>query len=345
MNDAYTSAMPVRDVVVIGASAGGLIPLQKLVSGLPPDLAASLFVVMHVPASAPSVLPELLMRAGALRASHARDGDRIEHGHIYVAPPDYQLTLEGTCLRLRQGPRENGSRPAIDPLFRTAAATFGDRVVGIILSGTRTDGAIGMATLKGHGGTTIVQEPEEALYSGMPRAAIEVCAADFVVSIDDMAAIVVGLVREGRAATPALREPRMSVPRKLPEVDPETAEGVPSEFSCPDCHGVLWRLPGKLPRFRCRTGHDYSADALVDAQAFDHEGSLWAALRSAQEWAQLARQLEEDAVERGHTHSARYFAESRARATERARLLREVFCQKWPSGATSPRDGGDRGRA
>jgi two-component system, chemotaxis family, protein-glutamate methylesterase/glutaminase len=323
-----------QNIIVIGASAGGLAPLQTLASGLPPTLQASLFVVMHIPAATPSLLAQVLSRSGPLPAEPASDGAAIEPGRIYVAPPDHHLVLSASPERmhLRRGPRENGSRPAIDPLFRSAADAFGDRVIGIVLSGTRTDGATGLAAVESRGGMSIVQSPDEALYPGMPHAAIETTRPDFVAAASEIPQILVRLIAK-ESPLPVVREPSTAFHASAmseahaTEVDPETATGVPSSFSCPDCHGVLWAIPGKAPRFRCRTGHDYSGDALVEAQSSDLESTLWAALRSAQEGADLARRLEHDAIDRGHDHSARHFAERRALAHTRVHALQTALMQ------------------
>jgi two-component system, chemotaxis family, protein-glutamate methylesterase/glutaminase len=310
-------------IIVVGASAGGLVPLQTFVRGLDRDLAASIFVVMHVPPSSPSVLPQLLTRAGPLPAVHPADGSPIERGHIYIAPPDHHLVLERDRMRTVQGPRENSSRPAIDPLFRTAAEVFGPSVIGIILSGARSDGALGLAAVKDRGGKALVQSPEDALYRGMPDASLESTAPDFVGTPEEIARVVCAIVAGTASAAPRVTPSRPAPGKAFDSslIDPETAVGIPSPFSCPDCHGVLWSMPGKMPRFRCRTGHDYSGDALLRAQSYEQERTLWAALRSAQEWAETARRLEADARQRGHGHSASDFAESAGRAEKRIRAL------------------------
>ena len=168
---------PGRDIVVVGASAGGVEALRTLVAGLPEGFPAALFIVLHVPPTT-SVLPAILARAGKLPAAHARDGDAIEHGRIYVAPPNYHLLLDGDVVRLDRGPRENGHRPAIDPLFRTAAISHGERVAGVILSGSLDDGIAGLAAVKRLGGAVLVQDPTDALYPAMPKSAVEAGIAD-----------------------------------------------------------------------------------------------------------------------------------------------------------------------
>jgi two-component system chemotaxis response regulator CheB len=185
-----------RDVVVIGASAGGVEALDQIVARLPGDLAAAVFVVLHIAPNGTSVLPSILTRRGALPAVHADDGDTFEHGRIYVAPPDHHLLLCAETIRVIRGPPEHGHRPAIDPLFRTAACTFGGRVVGVILSGVLDDGALGLGSVKEHGGRTLIQDPADALYGAMPQNAIDLVSPDAVLPAPELGAAIVEFTRE-----------------------------------------------------------------------------------------------------------------------------------------------------
>jgi two-component system chemotaxis response regulator CheB len=188
--------MPGHDIIVIGFSAGGVDALVRLVQGLPSNLPAALFVVHHFPASAVSVLPSILSRAGALPATHATDREPIECGRIYVAPPDRHLLLNNGRILVTRGPRENGHRPAIDPLFRTAAKAHGSRVIGVLLSGTMDDGTAGLMAIKRSGGMVVVQDPRDALYGGMPASAIEQVEVDHIVPASDLAPLLIRLVNE-----------------------------------------------------------------------------------------------------------------------------------------------------
>jgi two-component system, chemotaxis family, protein-glutamate methylesterase/glutaminase len=185
--------VPRHDLVVIGASAGGVEALSRLVAGLPADLAAALLVVLHTPPASESHLPAILARAGPLPAAHARDGEHIRPGQIYVAPPNYHLTVQAGSLRLVQGPTENGFRPAADPLFRTAAQAYGEQVVGVVLSGALDDGAGGLTAIKQQGGVTVAQDPDEALVASMPRSAIRFDHVDHVLPIAEIAALLMRL--------------------------------------------------------------------------------------------------------------------------------------------------------
>lgn len=185
-----------HDIIVVGASAGGVEALARLVGHLPGDLAASVFVVTHIPANAPSLLPEILARAGSLLASQARDGEVWRPGHVYVAPPDHHLLLQDGVMRLSHGPKENYARPAIDVLFRSAAREYGPRVAGVVLTGTLYDGTGGLIAVKRAGGVAIVQDPGEARFPDMPRSAIEGDHPDFVLPLSGVAATIVRLALE-----------------------------------------------------------------------------------------------------------------------------------------------------
>lgn len=191
-----------RDLVVIGASAGGVEVLTRVVKGLPSDLRAAICIVLHVAPGSPSMLAHILGRAGPLPCRSARDGERLQQGVILVAPPDHHLMIEDGHIRLTAGPRENGHRPSIDVLFRSAAAAFDGRVVGVVLSGTREDGSVGLAVIKANGGATIVQDPKEAMYSGMPASAIANVAVDAIVPSELVASTIAAMVK-GEAPPPA----------------------------------------------------------------------------------------------------------------------------------------------
>jgi len=289
---ATTDDLIYRDIVVIGASAGGVEALRSLVRGLPPELPAAMFVVLHLLASGRSVLPAILARAGGLPATVPQDGERPDRGHIYVAPPDRHLLLVGHAMRLTGGPRENGHRPAIDPLFRSAARSYGPRVVAIVLSGNLDDGAAGARLVKERGGMLLVQDPRDALYPDMPASAAAATDADALLPVADMAAHLCAALEEPVAAgKDDLKS--MEDPEENQLVEAELAlNGQPTELSCPECGGPLWeRSEGPLVRFACRVGHVFSPESLIEQHGKELERALWSAQRNLEERADLYRRM------------------------------------------------------
>jgi two-component system chemotaxis response regulator CheB len=320
--------MPGHDIIVVGASAGGVEALMELVRNLPSDLPASVFVVLHTPAHSHSVLPSILSRLGTVPASHGIDGECMEPGHIYVAPPDRHLLVYNDRVHLSHGPSENGHRPAIDPLFRTAARAYGRRVVGVVLSGLLDDGTAGLLSIKARGGIALVQDPKEALYSGMPRSAIENVSVDKVLSIAGIAAELARLAGEEVEERGAPVSEDMVYETEIAEMEPETLTGddrpgTPSGYACPACHGVLWEIhEGDMIRFRCRVGHAYAAESLLAEQSESLEAAMWTAFRALKESASLARKMAERARERGHNLAGVRFEMQASDADGRAGIIR-----------------------
>jgi two-component system, chemotaxis family, protein-glutamate methylesterase/glutaminase len=319
-----------RDVVVVGGSAGSIEVLAEFVGGLPPDFPGSIFVVVHFPGSVTSTLPRILSRSGPLPARHARDGESIEPGRIYVAPPDCHLHVSDGHVRLTRGPKENGHRPALDPLFRTAALSYGPRVVGVVLSGNLNDGTAGLLRIKQRGGLAMVQDPETALYQGMPRSAIEHVAIDHVLPVQEISTLVAQLA--SRPAEPLevsamSEEPTSDASAdEIAIADRHQQPGQPSTMSCPECHGVLWEVNDEeLVQFRCRVGHAYSAEALLVHQSEQLEAALWTGLRALEEHSALARRLAARADGRGHRYSASSFTEQAMDAEHHASVIRSVL--------------------
>jgi two-component system chemotaxis response regulator CheB len=314
-----------RDVIVVGASAGGVQALQALAAQLPPELPASVLVVLHLMSSGTSVLHDILDRAGPLPATQARDGERLARGHIYVAPPDFHLLLRGPNIHLSAGPRENGHRPAIDPLFRSAARAYGRRVIGVVLSGTLDDGTDGLGMIRDRGGATVVQDPRDATYDEMPRSAIAYVDPDRVVPLADLGATLAELVdspldrsRADRVADPAAQAVDL-VEVEFGRAEPE---GEATLLSCPDCGGVLLeRNDGGLTRFACQVGHAYSPDSLEDGQGEALEYALWSAIRTLEERADLLRRMTRRADRNGAEETVGRF---RARALEASAQADEI---------------------
>jgi two-component system chemotaxis response regulator CheB len=327
-----------RDVVVVGASAGGVEALATLVRGLPADFPAAVLVVLHLTASGRSMLAEILDRSGALAARSAVDGEHIVPGRIYVAPPDRHMLLHDGALRVVRGPRENGHRPAIDPLFRTAARARGTRVIGVILSGLLDDGAAGLRCVKRYGGATVVQDPDDALFTAMPLAAKAATEVDCLTSAGEMAAALQRLATERVAwqADPAANGRgggRDSVERDPSELS--LVEGEPSSLSCPACGGAIWEsLDGNVVRFTCQVGHAYTAQSMLAEQGTAVEAAMWSALRSLEERSQLLRRI----AQRQSGASRERFERRAAEAVEHARRIREVLLGQPP---LDPSDGTD----
>lgn len=346
-------------IVTIGASAGGLEPLLEICRSLPATLDAAVLVVMHVSSSGPSRLPHLLGARSPLPAAHAQNGESLRPGAIRVAPPDHHLLVDdGATLRVVRGPRENRTRPAVDPLFRSAALAFGPRVIGVVLSGTLDDGAAGLATIRAAGGVAVVQDPEEAMYPGMPSAAIRVAGADHCVPAGRIGPTIVELVAAPdrrrfagtHAVDPGARHDDRIARLELSAVHDQQRPGRPSAFGCPDCGGALWEIDASGPlRFRCRVGHSYGVDALLDGQRTSVEHGLWNALRALEEQASLAERLADRAREDGDALVAEGFAGQARAAHEQAESIRGLILVGQQLVATDDRpaeeQGNDRERA
>ncbi len=325
-----------KDIVVIGASAGGMEALQKLVARLPADLPAALFVVWHLSPGLKSILPSVLNRAGPLRALHPEDGDRIEPGRIYIAPNDHHMLLEKGYVRITKGPKENRFRPAVDPLFRSAAYVYGPRAIGVVLTGALDDGTAGLWTIKLRGGTAIVQEPADAIIRSMPLNALEHTAADYQLPAGEIGVLLARLVREEAGPEPALAAHETDKPRrevKMAEGADPLEENVMgfgelSPFTCPECRGVLTLLKeDRIVRFRCHTGHALSASSLLHGMGEIVEEKLWDGIRALDETVMLLNRLGEQLARTGDTRAAEQCFDKAREAHERAQAIRELAQQ------------------
>jgi len=359
-------------VVVIGASAGGLDALKRVLGKLPADFPAPVLVVMHIGARE-SILPALLRKVCALQVRHARDGEHLAQPMILVAPPDRHLMVERDgplgCVRLTSGAMENYTRPAIDPLFRSAAAAYGPGATGVILTGYLDDGTAGLQAVKACGGIAVVQDPADAFADGMPASALEQVAVDYVLKLDDIGDTLQALAaaplppsepEARKGAVMEIRPGKRGKPGAVPEwikVENRYASGGgelrdleriarPSTFTCPECHGALWEIKAGLnggsngepngepnggpngkqrARYRCHTGHSFTALALERTQDRVVEEAVWSAIRALNEKEELARRLAEHADTRGLPTAAADY-QARAESARRAAVvLRETL--------------------
>jgi two-component system, chemotaxis family, protein-glutamate methylesterase/glutaminase len=317
-------------VVVVGASAGGVEALGQLAAALPRDFSLAILVVLHVPPTA-SFLPQILSRRGPLPAEHARNGDAVAPGAFTIAPPDCHMLVTDSRVVLNRGPRENGHRPAIDPLFRSAAAQYGPDAVGVILSGSLDDGAIGLASIKQAGGVTIVQDPREALHPAMPTAAIEAAEPDHVVSIRELAALLATLdsgpapeeAQSTRKEVAMDADPTQLDPEAVTEANRTLGEVTP--FTCPECGGTLWEIPeAEVVKLRCRVGHSYTQDAYRHEKSVSLEAALWTAVTALVEKADFSRRLAKRLRDAGQEISAERYEREARNAHEQGELVRQA---------------------
>jgi two-component system chemotaxis response regulator CheB len=291
------SLEPTRDIVVIGASAGGVPALKRLVAMLPAGYCGSVLVVVHISPEARSDLAAILARAGHMRALPAEDGLAIEPGTLYAAPPDRHLLVEGGRMRVIRGPRENRHRPAIDPLFRSAAWAYGPRVVGVVLSGNLDDGTAGLWAVKSCGGVTVVQDPAEAAHPEMPSNALMHNRIDHRLPLSGIAQLLATLARQPVDLTRPNSPPpgiadEISFANLEGEMEKVARLGALSPFTCPTCRGALWELDeGGHLRYRCHTGHAFSQESLQVDQTIAIEEGLYNALRAVEEKAAALRRL------------------------------------------------------
>jgi two-component system chemotaxis response regulator CheB len=320
-----------RDVVVVGASAGGVESLRGLLAALPADLPAAVLVVLHMPSSATSALPAILRRAGQLPVQTASHGEPLRHGNVYTAVPDHHLLVVDDVMALSKGPTENGHRPAADALFRSAARAVGPRAVGVVLSGTLDDGTAGLMSIVARGGAAGVQDPTEAIFPGMPENALREVPTAQVAPVSKLGDVITALVREPVHASPPATMSQLDL------IEADIAEhglregdlqmdtmGDPSGFTCPDCDGSLMAAPGTR-RYRCRVGHAWTLEALAEQKDSQLERALWTALRTLDEKISLSRRMQETAVRRGNGLVARRYAASVAEASQAADVLREFI--------------------
>lgn len=316
-----------HDIVVVGASAGGVEALPQLVAGLPADFPGSVFVVQHLTAACESYLPTILNRYANLQAVHPKDKQRVERGLIYVAPPDHHLWLQDSSVRVTKGPRVNRHRPAVDPLFESAAHVYRQRVVGVILTGSLGDGAAGLYTIKACGGLAIVQDPDDAAVPSMPENALRHVEADHIAPLKDIPGILSQLAsrrfKKIRTKCPKLRF-SMDACSQTPD-EMEKKLGPPSSVICPDCGGPLWEIrDGKVTRFRCLVGHSYSPESLLEEEREELERALWTATKILEERSTLLKRLSAETDEKKQFRAGKTLEDRARKLDEQAEVIRKI---------------------
>ncbi|MCP3389092.1 chemotaxis protein CheB [Bradyrhizobium sp. CCGB12] len=321
-----------RDIIVIGGSAGATQPLKQILGGLPADLPAAVFIVLHIPAQGIGILSTVASNAGPLPVRQAENGMKIEPGRVYLAAPDHHLLLAEDRIFLGRGPRENLARPAIDALFRSAALYHGPRVIGVLLSGLLSDGAAGLNAIKRCGGMTVVQDPTDAISDEMPRRAMEATTIDLCVRGASMGDVLSELVREQAGAVlPIPPEIRLEVEIAAGDrigSDKLVSIADPVALTCPACGGVMSEVKEARPlRFRCQVGHAYTADALAKEQEGRVDEALRVALRIIEERAELVHRMASDGRRSGRLAVAEMYQARAAEYREYADMIRRVVLQ------------------
>jgi two-component system, chemotaxis family, protein-glutamate methylesterase/glutaminase len=334
--------MTKRDIIVIGSSAGGVAPLLELARSLPEDFPASIFIVQHIPPYAQSSLPELLSKAGPLRAIHPKPGEPIQPRRIYVAPPDHHLLLEDEKVIVARGPKENRFRPSIDVLFRSAAYLYGSRVIGVVLSGVLDDGTSGLWAIKRMGGLAVIQDPTEAVFPDMPSNVLEYIKVDHKVRAAEMGALLVRLASNSVGKKPKL--PAKELRRLNTEIVIATRDnafemgiiemGELTAYTCPECNGALSQLKeGKIVRFRCHTGHAFTISALLSEVSESVESLLWQAMRGLEESNLLLEEMGKRFEQAGRSAAAHALLRKAKEVKKQARVVHDsVMKQELISG-------------
>ena len=327
--------MATRDTIVIGASAGGVSALSTLVASLPANLPAAVIIVLHIPTDSRSLLPTILARDSVLPVAHATNGELIKHGRVYVAPSNQHLLLDANRIKLVHGPKENLHRPSIDALFRSAARWAGPRAIGVVLTGARDDGAVGMRAIKQRGGIAIVQDPMEAAYASMPLSVMQSMKVDYSLPLREIGPLLDILSREtaeGEGSYPVADE--LEIEARIAEQELPSSEliasveklGTVSKLTCPDCHGALWEIrDDDILRYRCHVGHAYSGEGLSDGQTEMLESALWSAVRALEEQMLLAKRIVERARKSNHLRAATTFERRAKEAEQSSSVIRELL--------------------
>lgn len=303
---------PAYQIVVIGASTGGLQALRELLGHLPSDLSAAVFITMHIGDNISS-LPDILAKNTPLGVGFAEPYEKIINGRVYVAPPDRHLLIENDTIRVVRSAKENYARPAIDPMFRSAAISHRNKVIGAILTGKLDDGVVGLQAVKMYGGLALVQDPGTAEARSMPESALRHVDVDACLCIKALAELIAQTVQERATAGPSLSTPiriepfatEIELTFDLSAGGPNAVSevGTASGMSCPECGGSLWKIGTFPPRYRCHTGHSYTSAALFQSQNKTMEDTLWVAIRALHEKQTLLNQLAQRSKNAGRSET------------------------------------------
>jgi two-component system, chemotaxis family, protein-glutamate methylesterase/glutaminase len=320
-------------IVVVGASAGGLNSIIELTAQLNDKIDAAVFIVLHITQiTSPELLVQRFENNSSFSCKLAEDGEKIQRGHIYVAVPDRHLLIKNRTVLVGRGSPENRWRPSIDILFRSAAAAYGGRVIGIILSGMMEDGTAGMLAIKKSGGTLIAQDPEEAEYPDMPQSVLNNMKVDYCVPLDAMGAILLEKSKDGKEnfafAPPEVIAEANIAERVAIDIDKVSELGDKSVFSCPDCGGGLWEIKEEdVTRYRCHIGHMYNQKELELRQKQALENTMWIALRMMEERRNLLRKMSEEERGKGWARSADHKLERAVDLEAHITRLKEILFQ------------------
>jgi two-component system chemotaxis response regulator CheB len=324
-----------HDIIVIGTSAGGLKALGAILGALPSDIDATVFIVQHLAADKPSILPKILTDIASLPASHPSDGELIKKGRIYVAPPDYHLLVNEGSMRVVRGPQENRFRPAIDALFRSAARAYGSRAVGVVLTGYLDDGTVGLQAVKKCGGVAIVQDPDEAEYPSMAKSALQYVKVDHCLPLAKIPDLLVHLSNEPASTDAHPVTAEIEAESKIAEQQMNTQEflqtvesiGTRTTYTCPECNGSIWQIGDSEPlmRFRCHIGHSYTANVFLTEQTQNVENSLWSAVRVMEEKVTFLRHLSEQMKNYNLTTTATKYEDNAKNMDKEVTTIRELI--------------------
>lgn len=323
-----------HDIVVIGASTGGIETLSAILTRLPATLSASIFIVQHTSPMSKGYLAQILNNLSELEVVEAKDNEPIKKGYVYVAPADYHLLIKDEHTKLVRGPKENRSRPAIDPLFRSAAASYTSRVIGVILSGALNDGTAGLLSIKDCGGIAIAQLPSDAICASMPQSAVDNVELDYCLPALQIADKLIELVNQKAENFVDIPE-EILIENTIAENGMSTIKiqddiGKASFYSCPECGGRLWEMnkDNQFKRYRCHIGHAFTAANILSESTQRIDDALEVALRTLKEKSNLLKQMAEDARVLGQSNIANIYESQVKETNKQANAINALLMQR-----------------